>query len=433
MSKKENSVRDVQHTFENGLRVVLREVHSAPVISAWMVYQVGSRNERSGQTGLSHWVEHMLFKGTERFPAGVLDSEIDRAGGQWNAYTSMDHTMYYATLPADRIHIALQAEQDRMMNALFDADETEAERTVIISERQGSENDPMFWLNEEMRAMAFRVHGYHHTIIGDMADLERITRDDLYEHYRKHYVPANASLVCVGAFDAEEMLQQIADLFGDLPALPAPELFVRPEPPQQGERRVHVERPGTTAFLSMAHHVPPTVHEDWYKLEVLDSVLTGAGGGSGLRSSRLYRALVKQGIAAGLDGGLAETVDPYLYTISLTLNDGRTHAEAEAVLLAEIARIQDEGITETELRRAKHQARAAFAFGAESVTDQAFWLGQSISLGDAHWYDRFLERLNAVSAQDVQDVAQRYLVARGRVVGCLIPTGHSADNGEVPE
>ncbi|MEO1289428.1 MAG: pitrilysin family protein, partial [Chloroflexota bacterium] len=163
---------DLVTQLSNGLQVILREVHSAPVISFWLAYHIGSRNERTGQTGISHWVEHMMFKGTQKFPAGVLDREIDRAGGQWNAFTSTDYTMYYATLPANRIQIALEAEADRMVNAEFDPAETESERTVIISERQGSENSPTFWLNEAVRASAFRVHGYHHTIIGDMADLE---------------------------------------------------------------------------------------------------------------------------------------------------------------------------------------------------------------------------------------------------------------------
>lgn len=416
-------VTDLVTHLSNGLQVILREVHSAPVISFWVAYNIGSRNERTGQTGISHWVEHMMFKGTEKFPAGMLDREIDRAGGQWNAFTSTDYTMYYETMPADRIQLALEAEADRMRNAIFDPEETESERTVIISERQGSENSPTFWLNEAVRAAAFRVHGYHHTIIGDMTDLETMTRDDLYTHYRTYYTPSNALIVAVGAFDAQAMLAQIEAEFGHLPISEKPASFVRPEPEQQGATRVTVERAGMTSFLSIAHHVPASTDDDWFKLEVVDSVLTGAGGGVDNKTSRLYKSLMKTGIAASVDGGMSESIDPYLYEITVTLNDGYTHADAESVILQEIEKIQQHGITQKELDKAKKQARAAFAYSTESVTNQAFWIAQSAMLGDIHWYDTFLERLDAVTLEDVQSAAQTYLVPRRRVTGLLVPTG----------
>jgi zinc protease len=419
-------VTDLVKTLDNGLTVVLREIHSAPVISFWLAYRVGSRNERTGETGISHWVEHMMFKGTEAFPAGILDREIDRAGGQWNAFTSNDYTMYYETLPADRIDLALQAEADRMMNALFDTEEVESERTVIISERQGSENDPTFWLNEELRAAAFRVHGYHHTILGDMADLETMSRDDLYEHYRKHYTPSNAVIVAVGAFNSQEMLAKIEEHFALLPTMPKPKPFNRPEPEQQGEKRIIVERPGMTAFLSIAYHVPAATEDDWFKLEIVDSVLTGAGSGEN-KTSRLYKALVKTGFATSIDGGLSESIDPNLYELTITLNDGIQHETAEAGILAEIERIQSNGISAEELQRAKKQARASFAFSTESVTNQAYWLAQSAVLGDLRWYDTFLDRLNAVTLEDVQEAAQRYFIPAHRIVAYLIPTGIDED------
>ena len=410
------------HTLPNGLTVLLREAHSAPVISWWLAYRVGSRNEPTGVTGISHWVEHMMFKGTERFPAGMLDREIDRAGGQWNAFTSMDATKYFETLPAGKIDIAMEAEADRMTNAIFDPDETESERTVIISERQGAENQPTFWLQEELRGAAFRVHGYHHEIIGDEADLRTMTRDDLYNHYRRHYNPANAAAIAVGAFDSDEMLAKIERLFGSIDASAAPELFARPEPAQSGERRVVVERPGKTAFFELCHRVPAADHEDWFKLRLLDAILSGSGGASDNKTSRLYRALVKSEIAAGVGAWLMPTVDPYLYSIIVTLRDDRQPAEAEAVLLEEIARLQTDGVSDAELEKARKQTRAAFAYSAESVTEQAYGLAQSFILGDVHWFDRYSERLMAVSAEDVLAVANRYLVPRKRVVGILNPT-----------
>ena len=228
------------HTLPNGLTVLLREVHSAPVISWWLAYRVGSRNEPTGLTGISHWVEHMMFKGTERFPAGALDREIDRAGGQWNAFTSMDATKYFETLPANKIDIAMQAEADRMTGALFDADETESERTVIISERQGAENQPTFWLQEAVRGAAFRVHGYHHEIIGDETDLRTMTRDDLYAHYRRHYCSRPTRPPSLSAPSTRrEMLAKIEELYGSIESSEAPDLFSRAEPEPAGRTARH--------------------------------------------------------------------------------------------------------------------------------------------------------------------------------------------------
>ena len=363
-----------------------------------------------------------MFKGTERFPAGMLDREIDHAGGQWNAFTSMDATKYFETLPAGKIDIAMEAEADRMTNAIFDPDETESERTVIISERQGAENQPTFWLQEEVRAAAFRVHGYHHEIIGDEADLRRMTRDDLYHHYRRHYNPANAAAIAVGAFDSDEMLAKIERLFASIEASAAPDLFSRAEPAQSGERRVVVERPGKTAFFELCHRAPAADHEDWFKLQIMNAILSGSGGASDNKTSRLYRALVKTEIAAGVGAWLTPTVDPYLYSIIVTLRDDRQPQEAEEALLAEIARLQADGVSDAELEKARKQTRAAFAYSAESVTEQAYGLAQSFILGDVHWFDRYSERLMAVSAEDVLEVANHYLAPRKRVVGILNPT-----------
>lgn len=416
-------MKTTRHTLDNGMTVLLREAHHAPVISWWVMYRIGSRNERTGHTGISHWVEHMMFKGTEKFPPGYLDKAIDRVGGQWNAFTSMDFTMYFETLPAEHIDLALEAEADRMLNAAFDPEETESERTVIISERQGIENRPTFWLREEVRAAAFRVHGYHHEIIGDMADLETMTRDDLYNHYQRHYTPANAVAIAVGAFDTDEMLEKVKSIYGDLPTQPKPELFTRQEPEQIGERRVMVERPGNTRFIEAAWRVPPATHDDWFALEILDSVLTGPGGGVDNKTSRLYQALVKSEICVSMGGGVQESIDPYLYTIMLTLRDGRTHEEAETALLKEIDRVREDGITQAELDKARKQARAAFAYGTESITNQAYYLAQSAVLGDYDWFDNYIGKLEAVTVEDVQRVAQQYLVPRNRTIGWLIPTG----------
>jgi zinc protease len=425
-----------RHQLDNGLIVLLKEQHTAPVVSWWVLYRVGSRNERTGQTGISHWVEHMMFKGTDKFPAGYLDKAIDRQGGSWNAQTFMDYTAYHETMPADRIDLALELEADRMINARFDPDEVESERTVIISERQGAENSPLFWLGEEMSAAAFRVHGYHHEIIGDMADLETMTRDDLYTHYKQHYLPNNAIAVAVGDFDSPTLLARIEELYGAISAGEPATLFSRPEPAQQGERRVRVERPGNNAFLEVAYHAPVATDPDWFKMAVLDSVLSGpsglGGGGVDNKTSRLYRTLVETELAASVHGGFAPTIDPYLYSLTISVRDGRTLEEVEAALDEQLARVREEPITQAELDKAKKQARALFAYSTEAVTGQAFWLAFAENFASYTWFGEYVSRLEQVTIEDVHDVAQRYLRPQNRTVGWFVPTGmdRSEEDGE---
>ncbi len=415
-----------KHVLSNGMVVLLKEVHSAPIISWWVLYRIGSRNERTGTTGVSHWVEHMMFKGTDEFPPGYLDKAIDRVGGSWNAQTFLDYTAYYETLPANEIDLALRAEADRMVNAKFDPEEVESERTVIISERQGAENSPMFWLGEEIQAAAFRVHGYHHEIIGDMTDLHTMTRDDLYGHYKHHYMPNNAIAVAVGDFDSDEMLARIKELYETIPAGEAPNLFMRPEPEQMGERRLQIERPGTTSFIQVGYHVPGATDPDWFKLELVNSLLCGPdsmGGGSiDNKTSRLYKALVDTELAASVDGGMTQTIDPFLYIINVVVRDGQQPEEVEAALNKEIDRLRNGDVTEAELARVKKQARALFAYSTERVTMQAFWLAFTENVESHEWFDNYVANLEKVTLEDVKEAAAHYLRPQNRTVGYFLPT-----------
>lgn len=414
-------------TLPNGLKVLLKEIHTAPIISHWVWYRVGSRDECSGQTGLSHWTEHMQFKGTARFPSGVLDRQISRDGGNWNAFTFLDWTTYFETMPADKIGIALELEADRMTNSLFDPNEVELERTVIISERQGNENEPTYRLSEEVNAAAFRVHPYHHEIIGDMADLNTIQRDMLYQHYRSYYTPNNAVLAIAGDFETGSMLEQIRQTFEGIASGPAPKRLLRPEPPQTGERRVHVEGPGETTYVEVAFHAPAATHEDFFACTVLDSLLSGAsslnlfGGGISNKTSRLYRALVDGELAVSVSGGMQATIDPYLYSISLTIHPQRNADEAIRVFEQEIHKLQDQAPEAAEVDRAVKQARALFAYGSESITNQAYWLGFSEMFADYDWFTTYLERLAAVTPEAVQRAAQTYLRPQNRTLGVYIP------------
>ncbi len=425
MSKVQEAI--LKTHLRNGLEVRLKEVHTAPLISSWVWYRVGSRHERAGITGISHWVEHMQFKGTPSFPAGLLDRAISRDGGYWNALTWVDWTSYFETMPADRIDLALRLEADRMVHSEFSPSEVKSERTVIISEREGHQNEPTFRLTEEVQAAAFRVHSYHHSVVGDMADLQAMTRDQLYEHYRRYYVPSNAVLAIAGDFRARSMLKRIRELFGPIPRQPRPEHHSRPEPAQTGERRVTVEGPGETPFLEIAYRAPHASDPDFHSLAVLDSVLTGAsnlnffGGGISNKTSRLYRALVEGEVAAAVRGGLSATVDPYLYSINVIIRSDHTPEQALEVLDGEVARLLDQPIEAEELTKAIKQARALFAYNSESITNQAFWLGFSEMFADYGWFETYLERLSKVTPQDVLDAASRYLLPKKRVVGMYYP------------
>ncbi|HET6846598.1 MAG TPA: pitrilysin family protein, partial [Anaerolineales bacterium] len=234
-------------TLPNGLTVLLKEIHTTPLISLWVWFRVGSRDETPPLTGISHLVEHMQFKGTRRFPADVMDKAVAREGGTRNAFTFLDWTTYFETMPADKIDLALKLEADRMRHSLFDPKELTSERTVVISEREGHENEPLFLLGEAVQHAAFRVHSYHHEVIGDMADLKTMSREDLYSHYRRFYVPNNAVVSAAGDFRSAEMLERIRRYFGRVEAGPKPTRLRRPEPEPRGERRVRVEGPGETA------------------------------------------------------------------------------------------------------------------------------------------------------------------------------------------
>ncbi len=419
-----------EHTLSNGLKILLKEIHTAPLVSSWVWYRVGSRDEIAGRTGISHWVEHMQFKGTPQFPASSLDRDISRDGGVWNAFTFMDWTTYLETMPADKIDLGLRLEADRMSNSLFDEKEVASERTVVISEREGNENEPFFLLSEAVQQAAFRVHPYHHEIIGDLVDLKSMSRDDLYRHYRTYYLPNNAIIGVAGDFKTSEMLRRLRELFEPIPAGPLPARLNRPEPAAKGEHRLTVEGPGETAFLDISYHAPAGSDPDFFPLTVLDSLLSGpsglsifGGGGLSNKTSRLYQALVEKEWAVGVGGSTLTTVDPYLYSTSITVHPERNPEQVLAAFDAEVKRIQDEPVTAEEISRAIKQARALFAYQSENITSQAAWLGHAEMFSSYDWFLTYLDKLSEVTPADIQTTAQKYLRAQNRVVGTYIPNG----------
>jgi len=412
--------RVTQVTLKNGMKVMLKEIHTAPIISSWIWYKVGSRDEPTGKTGISHWTEHMQFKGTKKFPASKLDKTISREGGRWNASTSLDTTRYFATMPADKIDLILRLEADRMTNSLYKEDDVASERTVIISEREGSENEPTFRLAETLQHYAFRVHPYHHDVIGDKADLLTITRDDLYNHYRRYYIPNNAILTIAGDFKTTPMLKRIKELFAKTPKGPTPPRLARPEPEQDGEIRFSITGPGTTTFIQLAYHVPNAAHPDYFALDVFDSLLAGANGLTN-KTSRLYRSLIDKGYAVDISGWFQSSIDPFLYKMTITNHPNHTTDETLAVVDDEIKKLQDKPVRMDEITRAVKQAKAVFAYSSENITNQAFWMGYSSIVSSYDWFTNYLKNLAKVTPTDVQRVAQKYFHQGNRVVGIYTP------------
>jgi len=292
-----------------------------------------------------------------------------------------------------------------------------------------------------LQAASFQAHSYHHSVIGWQCDLETMTREQLYSHYRTFYAPNNAIVAVAGDFESDAMLARINELFGRIPHGPALPPFTALEPPQRGERRVTVEGPGTTSYLEVGYRAPRATHPDFYPMVVLDSILGGAKGMSMMgsrtsnRSSRLYKALVETELAADADCTMTSTVDPYLFSFSATVRHGHTVQEVEAALFAEIQRVLDDPVTQQELDKAIKQTRAQFAYSSESVTDQGYWLGFSELLAEVGWFESFLDGLSAVTVADVQRVAQAYLQPKLRTVGWYTPTGddghETGDGAEV--
>jgi len=406
-------------------------MHTAPIVSQWIWYRVGSRDEVPGITGASHWVEHMMFKGTPQFPLGALDRAVSREGGYLNAFTFLDWTAFFETLPADKLELVQRLEADRMFNCLFDPDEVNSERTVVISERQGNENEPLFRLSEEVQSAAFRVHPYHHEIIGDLADLYSMQRDDIYHLYRKYYIPNNAVLSMAGDFDTQATMQRIRELYEPLEAGPDLARLARVEPDQAGERRISVEGPGETLYLQLAYRAPAASNPDFFALNLLDSLLTGPtnlnmfGGGVTNKTSRLYTALVDKELAINVNGSVQATIDPYLYTIMVTVHPNQTASACISAVDDEIKRLQDAPPPVDELQRALKQARAIFAYGSESISNVAFWMGFSEMFDRVDWFITYLDRLATVTPQDVQRMAQSYLRPQNRTLGVYLPNSAS--------
>ncbi|HZC67799.1 MAG TPA: pitrilysin family protein [Nitrospirales bacterium] len=406
-------------TLANGLKVLLVEEHKAPVITVQIWYKVGSRNEVMGRAGLSHMLEHMMFKGTPKYGKGAFSKMIEKNGGNDNAFTSQDYTAYFENLAANKLELTLEMEADRMKGLLLDEKEFQLEREVVKEERRLRVEDvPMAYLVEQMYAQAFMVHPYHWPIIGWFNDLDAMTREDLKAYYDKYYVPNNATLVIVGDVKAETALPVIKKYFEGIPqgSLPAPPSIV--EPVQKGERRIVVKREAQLPFIYFGYKVPNFESPDVHALAVLENILSTG------KSARLYDALVyREKLALQVGAGYNElATDPEFFTFYAIVKPGVKIADVEKAVLAEIERLKKEPPTEKELQKAKNQVEARYLFEQDSVFRQAMLLGTAETVGAGWQYIAdYVDKLRGVTKEDVHRVARTYLNEDTRTVGILIP------------
>jgi zinc protease len=412
------TARVTESTLENGLKILLLEEHKAPVVTVHIWYRVGARNEQPGTTGLSHLLEHMMFKGTSKVGPGQFSRIIKKNGGRDNAFTSEDYTGYFETFASDRVELALKLEADRMRGLLLDPKEVNSEKKVVMEERRlRTDDDPVSALREAMEAVAFQSHPYRQPVIGWMTDIEGLAQEDLARYYNTYYVPNNAVLIVVGDFRGDELLQKIRHYFGSIPRAADPPAVRAVEPEQRGERRVLLKKEAELPFVFMGYHVPNLKHPDNFALEVLAYILSGG------KSGRIYKSLVYEKQLALFAGGgyERESIDPNLFPLYASVMPGKTAEEVEQALAAEIERVKNELIPDRELQKAKNQIEAGFLFGQDSVFNLARQLAEYEIVADWRTWEAYLQGIRAVTAANLQRVAKAYLTPDNRTVAVLIP------------
>jgi zinc protease len=415
-----------EHILSNGMKVLLLEDHKAPVGVLQVWYRVGSRNEQVGKTGLSHLLEHLMFKGTEKYGPEEYSRIIQRNGGNENAFTTEDMTTYFATLASDRLGVAIDLEADRMHNLEFAEDLFTPELNVVMEERRlRMDNNPTSALFETLNAVAYTAHPYQWPVIGWMNDLRLASRQDALAYYKQHYSPGNAFAVVVGDFKSDEMLATLEKSFGAVPRGPLPPPILSVEPEQQGERRTVVRRPAHLPFVAMAYHVPNVRSRDSHALEVLAEILAGG------KSARLHQDLVYERRLARSAGASYNmtSADPSLFYLYGQPLPGKSTAALETELLAHVERLRTADATDAELAKAKSGIEAAFILAQDSLFYQGMLLGQYEISRSWKDLDEYLPGVRAVTAADVRRVTDFYLTADNRTVGILealpVPAGQA--------
>lgn len=407
----------------NGLRVLLMQNTAAPVAAFMVTYLVGSRNERAGLTGATHLLEHLMFKGTERFNkekgTSVFNS-LQRVGAQINATTWLDRTNYYSLLPSEHLALAIEIEADRMRNARIREEDLADERTVVLNELDRGENDASRMLIQQVYAAAFPAHPYGHPTIGWRSDVETMTADDLRSFYDHYYWPNNAVVSVVGAFDREDVFGLLETHFGGIPAAPHPvNQRVTRESLQRGERRITLKQAGELGSVLISLRAPVGTDPESDALD-LAAVIMGAG-----QSSRFHRKLTDAGLSTGAFAWMPRLRDPGLFHIYAALAPDVTHERVEEELWKTLESFAEEGPSEQELTRATRQIIADEAFGRDGPFAVVARLNEAIAAGDWTLYTTFLDRIKHISAEDIRGATRRLVNRDKAIIGYHVAT----DNG----
>jgi zinc protease len=407
-----------EFVLSNGLKVLLLEDHKSAAVTFQVWYRVGGRNEKDGKSGLAHFLEHMMFKGTPSTKPEEYSRIIAKNGGRSNAFTSSDVTVYFATMSREKIHIELELEADRMANALLGDAYFEPEKKVIQEERRlRTEDNPASALGEVASAVAYTIHPYRRPVVGWMEDIQNLTRQDLVDFYKLYYAPNNAFIVVVGDFTTSEILPKIKAAFEKIPRGAEPPRVQVTEPEQRGERRLILKKEAELPIVMQYYHAPNLKSPDSFALDVLSVVLAGG------RSSRLYHELVYQkrltrSVDASYNG---LSVDPMGFSVDAQLLPGVEPAAVEREIDRLVDKLKNELIGERELQKAKNQIEAAFVFAQDSIYGQAMKIGFYEIAGGWRQMESYLDGVRKVTREDVRRVAKQYLDRDRRTVGTLIP------------
>ncbi|TNE68437.1 insulinase family protein [bacterium] len=411
----------------NGLTVLLKEDHSAPVVTVMITYNVGSRNEVTGTTGSTHLLEHLMFKGTTNFnkaKGNDITDVLQNLGAQMNATTWLDRTNYYENLPSEHMDLAVEIEADRMKNLLLRDEDRKPEMTVVRNEFERGENSPFSALSKAITQSAIVAHPYHHSTIGWRSDIENVSIESLREFYETFYWPDNATLSIIGDFKKAEAFASIENHFGAITKStnPIPQVYTE-EPAQEGQRRVMVKRSGQLGVVGMSFRSPQGTHEDAYALTILSDILSSG------KSSRLYKRIVDEGLGTNAFSSYYMLKDPYLFSVYSFLAPGSKHEDVEAKIFEEIEEIKANGVSQEEVTRAINQNLASDAFQRDGAFSIASNLNEWIAMGDWTYYVTFSENLKKVTPADVQRVAKTYLNEDQSTVGYFIPTKGASGMG----
>jgi zinc protease len=396
----------LKFAFGNGLKVIVLEDHSSPLLSYQTWFSVGSRHETPGRTGIAHLFEHLMFKGTARFPQQVFDRKFEEAGAQTNAATWLDWTFYYENLPSSQLDLCVTLESDRMVHLALDQAQLDAEREVVKNERRMRvDNDPDGAMEEALFELAFPVHPYGRPTLGSMADLDRLTLDDCLAFYRTYYSASNATIVVVGDVAPEQALVVIARQYGSMPAVEVPRPVPAAEAEQTGPRIREMTLPIATGKAKAAWRTVGATHTDAYALDVVNEVMFAN------ESARVYRALVEdKDLASDVDGASEALALDGVFLVDVTANEGRSPKASMEVVLAELQTLADKGPTAPELERGRNHLEASFLRSLATVGSRATQLGGfEATAGDYRRLFSFVEGVRAVTAADVQRVARKYL------------------------